>query len=201
MIRFPTRAIVVSGMAIALLFLAACDSGPKSKVRTYIRIHNRHDIGKVMPLFSANARITLTGGKLLVGKEHFHDVLGWEDWDTVVNSQLEASEIVMSGDTVICRLTERTNWTNIAGLPPIQYRPVRFVFQDGLIEEIRLVPTTDSIREILGVIQSISHRVAPPDSLEIRSWLDQEMFFYNAKNAKKWMTVFWGWIDSFNQEK
>jgi hypothetical protein len=201
MTRFYPRAIGMLGISIALVFFIACARGPEARVRAYIKIHNRHDIERVMPLFAANARITLTGGKLLVGKEHFHDVLGMEDWDTVVNSQLEASEIGMSGDTVICRLREKTNWTNIAGLPPIQYKPVRFVFQDGLIEEIRLVPTTDSIREIRGVVESIAHRIDPSDSLEVRPWLNQEMFFYNAKNARKWMTVFWNWIDTFNKKE
>ncbi len=122
--------------AIVLFFsLAFLSCAPKSTTdvkelfRRYTEAAIRHDLRTVRAMTAEDA-VWVLGGQTLMGKEQ---VLGPNEFDIGMQTQLEYSNAVVKGNTVEFELTERNCLTHALGVKELHHY-VRFVFEKGLVK-------------------------------------------------------------------
>ena len=107
--------------------------------RRYMEASIHHDLRTLRAMTAEDAVWTL-GGQTLVGKEQ---VLGPNEFDVGMQTELEYSNVVVKGNTVEFELTERNCLTRALGVKEMHHH-VRFVFENGLVkrkEESKDSPT------------------------------------------------------------
>ncbi len=129
-----------SALFLSLAFLSC---PPKSTTdikelhRRYMKASIHHDL-KTLRSMTAEDAVWILGGQTLVGKEQ---VLGPNEFDIGMQTELEYSNVVVKGNTVEFELTERNCLTRALGVREMHHY-VRFVFENGLVK--RKEPWKDS---------------------------------------------------------
>jgi SnoaL-like domain len=103
----------------------------EAKLNHYIEAVNRHDVEEVRAMIAEDA-IWYLGPYALRGPDQMLRPL---TFDEGANTVLEASHIVVSGDTVDFDVVERNDVLKAYGIPALHHF-ARMVFRDGLIYRI-----------------------------------------------------------------
>jgi len=178
-----------------ILLLIGCNTN-KSNINIfnkYISAHNSHDVGATIKYFRSDATFELPGQDTLFGMDR---ILSLEEWDAALNSNLQASSFVESGDTVIVNsIVERNDWFKNMGIDSIVYNPgTKIVFEDGLIKAIKPSSLIKESREsIINRLQMFMNwaKLVHPD--ELKELLPEGKFEYKKENAIKWVALLKEW--------
>ncbi len=111
--------------------------------RRYMEASIHHDLRTLRALTAKDAVWTL-GGQTLVGKEQ---VLGPNEFDIGMQTELEYSNVVVKGNTVEFELTERNCLTRAVGVREMHHYP-RFVFENGLVKRKESWKDSPNLREL-----------------------------------------------------
>ncbi len=101
--------------------------------RRYTEAAIHHDVMTARAMTAEDA-VWVLGGQRLVGKEQ---VLGPNDFDAGMQTELEYSNPVVKGNAVEFELTERNCVVRALGVKELHYY-VRFVFENGLLKRKEL---------------------------------------------------------------
>jgi ketosteroid isomerase-like protein len=174
-----------------LLLLAAlsCSPKPTDIVKSYQEAYNNHDLESLLALYDEDVSFEIVGEISLQGKEQLRELT---EFDFVLNVQLSCGPSETKGDTVMCEMTETNDWLKTAGLREARYSAT-YVVTNGLIQSVRSqrTPETDqAIRRILDPLMKWASESKPELVAEM---MPEQKFVYNAKNAKKSLSLLREW--------
>ncbi len=182
--------VAVLPVLFLLAFLAlSCSPKPTSVIQSYEEAYNGHDLPKLLSLCAQDVSFEVVGQISLQGHKQFGDLA---EHDFALNVQMIFSQYSTRGDSVICQLVEVNDWLKTAGIAQARYS-VTFVVEDGLIESARAEQHSDSERVIKEVLDPFVEWISlkrPEASAEM---MPQGAFVYNAKNAKKSLSLLREW--------
>jgi hypothetical protein len=130
-----------------LLFLIVLTTSCASKklentVKAYQEAHNNHDIEKEMSLFADDIIYDVVGEWSVEGKEKLRKLA---ETDVEVNSNLTFTDIKVGENKVTCKVVERNDWLKIIGIDALYCDSGQFIFEKGLIKEVKLKRSQESI--------------------------------------------------------
>ncbi len=185
-------------LSLAVFFALTACSPPDLERRTleYFETHNRHDVTAKVAFLTEDIIFAMPGTESLSGTFQLRDIFAW---DSVLSSELIASDLEVRGDTVFVNsLVERNDWFRLSGIGEVRFLPgTKMIFRDDLIRTIEtatIVPedeqaVTDSVNAMMEWLRW-SHPELAPDVQ------DGTLFRYNAKNAEIWIELLTEWRDS-----
>ena len=177
------------------VIISGCSPALENRLKTYEQAHNKHDIEKVMSLYTNDITFEIVGSWKKTGKEQ---VRGIAEWDAATNSQMIISDIKVSKDTVTFKLKEGNDWFRLAGIEFMYYEPCTMVFKDGLIKEIKAEVTQESMLAFRKVWPSLYQWISEERNEELSELIFEGQFIYNSENAKKWLSLLKEWRQKDN---
>ncbi len=153
--------LIACTLVVYLLVLTVCShaqtapstrgaaSAPKSTTdimqlyRRYTEAAIHHDVATARAMTADDAVWTLEG-RTLIGKEQ---VLGPNEFDAGMQTELEYSNAVVKGNTVEFELTERNCVLRALGVKELHHY-VRFVFEDGLLKRKELWKDSPTAKQL-----------------------------------------------------
>ncbi len=184
---------------LLILFLdvivLGCSPTLENRVKTYEQAHNKHDIEKVMSLYTTDITFEIVGTWKKAGKEQVSELA---EWDAATNSHMVISDIKVIKDTVTFKLKEANDWFRLAGIEFMYYEPCTMVFFDGLIKELKAEVTQESILAFQEVWPSIYQWISEERNEELSKLISEGEFVYNSENAKKWLSLLNEWREKNN---
>ena len=180
------------------IIILGCESKHEKQVKTYEQVHNRHDVDKVMSLYSNDISFEIVGTWVKSGKGQVH---GLAEWDSVTNSSMLISDIVVHADTASFKLKEGNDWFRLVGIEFMYYERCRMVFKNGLIEKIKAEVSDESIEAFQEIWPSVIQWLTEERNKEIYELMPNGEFVYNAENATKWLSLLNEWQEKTNHIK
>ncbi len=169
----------------------------ENRVKTYEQAHNKHDVEKVMSLYTNDITFEIVGTWKRAGNKQVRELA---EWDAATNSHMIISDIKVIEDTVTFKLKEGNDWFRLAGIEFMYYEPCKMIFQDGLIKEIKAEGTQESIMAFKEVWPSIYQWMSEERNEELSELISEGEFVYNSENAQKWLSLLKEWQEKANDK-
>ena len=187
----PTDRRVVAVLVAAMLLAGAlsCSPKPADVVRSYQQAYNDHDLEQLMALHAEDVSFEIPGQISLRGKEQVRDLA---EYDFALNIQMFIDRVETRGDTVRCRLEEKNDWLEAAGIERTSYAAIFFI-EGGLIRSIMAsesAPTAAAFKRIMGPLIHWAKMERPERLAEM---MPQGEFVYNGQNAAKSLALVREW--------
>ena len=184
----------VSSILIILLntIITGCSLTLEDRVKIYEQTHNKHDIEKMISLYSDDIRFEIVGTWIKTGKDQVRELA---EWDAATNSHMIISDIKVSNDTVTFKLKEGNDWFRHIGIEFMYYDPCIIVFSNGLIKELKAEVNNESMKAFQEVWPSIYQWLSEEKKEELTELISEGEFVYNSENAKKWLIILNEWRD------
>ena len=130
-----------------LLFLflltTSCTSKSDSPVKAYQEAHNSGDVEKELSFFAEDVKYGVVGQWSIKGKEELRKLV---ELDAALNSHIVVTGLKADGDIVTCKIKEQNDWLKLAKIGALYYESSEFIFEEGLIKEVRLKFTQKSFK-------------------------------------------------------
>jgi hypothetical protein len=188
--KILNRLIYNSLLLLSFILIQGCEPGLEIQVETYEQAHNRHDVEKVMSLYTNDISFEIVGSWKKSGKEQ---VMGLAEWDAVTNSKMIISDIEIHADTAFFRLKEGNDWFRLAGIEFMYYEPCRMVFYNGMIKEIIAEVTEESLKSFQEVWPPIFQWLSEKRNEELSGLMPGGEFVYSTESARKWLSLLREW--------
>ena len=143
---------ISSLLFLLLTLILSCSPKLENRFKAYMEAHNSHDVEKVMSFYAEDARFEFVESWVREGKEAIRKQ---EEFDAALNSQLDFTDLKVSGDIVTAKVTERSDYYKLAGIDEVYYEYYTIIFRDGLIKEIKTELTQESVKAINEVFQGL----------------------------------------------
>ncbi|MEW5925646.1 MAG: nuclear transport factor 2 family protein [Candidatus Zixiibacteriota bacterium] len=178
---------IMTTLGCGLLLMLACSKHDQvGLLKSFETTFNSHNVESVMALIADDALFTIDN-KTLSGKDAVRNRIVY---DSVLEAQIEFTNIKQEGDSVLFDAREINEWLSLAGMDEYLYRNCVAVFEKGLLK--RLVANTGerTLVNIGKVFQDMAGWI--PDSLafEINDLLQSG---YSARTAERWKIVLQQW--------
>ncbi len=134
MLRFIDKQRIVLYFLFLLLLTTSCKSKLDEKIKAYQEAHNSGDVEKEMSFFAEDIKYDVIGRWKVTGKE---SLKGRAEIDAVLNSRLIFTDIKSSKNKVTCKVEEQNDSLKTFGIDRLYYEFREFIFEDGLIKEIK----------------------------------------------------------------
>jgi len=184
----------ISTLSIFIIILFACSPSPTDLTKRYAKTYNTHNVKEIVSLYDDDAVFEVVGQFTLAGKEQIHNIT---KYDSVLNIQMNISDIKTHGDTVICNLTETNDWLKTAEIGKANYK-VKFIFQNGLIKHLYAEAKPEIQQLFSQVLSSLMTWASENKADVLKEMMPEGRFIYNAENAKKTLALLRSWKDSSN---
>jgi len=132
--RFISKQRVVLYLFFMLLLTTSCKQKLEEQVQAYLEAHNSGDVEKELSFFVENPKYEVVDQWTRVGMENLRTLI---ETDAALKNQLTIKDVKVSKNRVTCSLEERSDWLKLAGIDPLHYEYREFIFEEGLIKEIR----------------------------------------------------------------
>lgn len=195
-VRFVPIVFLVLLLLIVVVPACSRTPSPETQLANMITAHNRHDVVGELVFFAEDAVFAIPGQTPIVGKAAIRDLF---EADSVMNSELIYTDLVVRGDTVIANsVIERNDMLRLLGVPEIHYLPgTRVVFKKGLIQRIEvtrfLQEEWSAMRTDFSNLMAWLQTAHPELLQDIRSgWLSRN----TARSAEAWLKLASEWRES-----
>jgi hypothetical protein len=189
------------GILILLLAVAAgtgCSKrpDPETQVANMVAAHNRHDVTGQLAFFAEDASIVVGGQTPVTGTAAIRNLY---EADSVMNSELVYSGLVVRGDTVIANaVVERNDLLRLLGVPEVRYLPgTRVVFSKGKIQRVETSRLDQkdwrAMRDGFVALMNWLQTTHPELQQEVQSG---RLSGNNATAAKGWLQLAAQWRES-----
>jgi limonene-1,2-epoxide hydrolase len=187
---------LLAATALLLAVALSCSPKPAEVVRSYQQAYNDHDVEKLMALHAEDVSFEVAGQISLQGKEQVRDLA---EYDFALNIQMFIDQVETRGDTVRCRLEEKNDWLEAAGIERASYTGV-FSIEGGLIRSISAEQSTPTAAALKRVIGPLTHWAEKERPERLAEMMPQGTFVYNGGNARKSLSLVQEWRQ-FSQRK
>ena len=176
------RSITVISLAICLIIGCARQPSTETIVENYRVALNSHNVDELMQVYSDDIRFEIPSMRMMLsGKDALR---GIAEYDSVLNTIMTLSDIRVSGDSVLCEITETNDWMNTAGFSSAHYSQAVFVVKGGKISYIGAVISDSSAKYFRNTLQSFmpwGNDNYPDDMAEM---MPEGDFIFNAKSGE-----------------
>ncbi len=186
--RFISKQRIVLYLSFLLLLTTSCSQKLDEQVQAYMEAHNRGDVEEELSFFADNPKYEVVDQWTREGKENLRILI---ETDAALHSQLVIKDMKVSKNKVTCSLEERNDWLKIAGIDPLYYEYREFIFEKGLIKEIRSKPTEEGAKSLEAFRSSFYEWAMKNRPEEMRVLRRQNII--SKDNVGKWLELFRAW--------
>jgi hypothetical protein len=180
----------IATIILISLVSISCNHNGISVVKTYMELHNSHDIEGAMLLYHDDIEFELVGTWIKSGKEEIRQL---EEWDKALNSNLKFEAFEMQGDSVFCKVIEKNDWFKAVGIEQIIHDPTVFIVTRGHIMKIVAKPSQEIGKEIGAKLGSVYAWSKIAKDTTINELIKDGKFIYTEESAKKWLKLLDNW--------
>lgn len=195
MCRFISKRRVVLYLSFLLLLTTSCNQKLEEQVQAYLEAHNSGDVEKELSLFADNPKYEVVDQWTREGIGNLRILI---ETDAALNSKLTIKDVKVSKNKVTCILEERSDWLKLAGIDPLYYEYREFIFEKGLIKEIRSKPTEEGANALEAFRTSFYEWAMKNRTEEMRVLRRQNII--SKDNVGKWLELFRAWREESEKE-
>jgi len=188
-----TSALVLRNVGVLsclTVLLSGCSSSLAEKTRAMERAHNQHQLETVLSCYADDARFEMVGEWAVQGKEALRDLF---TVDFLLNGRLVFSDVLVHGDTVICKATEQSDFFVALGLETYNYDRCEFRFRNGRIQEARATGAPESVATNERAAKAFSAWADLNRREEVTRLLGGKEFTLTPENALGWLKLVRDW--------
>lgn len=194
--------LILSAIAVslAICLIVGCARQPSTEiiVENYRIALNSHKVGELMSIYSDDIRFEIPSMRMMLsGKDALR---GIAEYDSVLNTIMTLSNIRISGDSVLCEITETNNWMNAAGFSSAHYPQAVFVVKGGKISYIGAVISDSSAKYFRNTLQSFMPwgNATYPDVMA--EMMPEGDFIFDAKSGETMVRLLREWRAAMESE-
>jgi len=143
-----------------------------------------------MSFYAEDARYEFVESWIAVGKG---EIRNQEEFDAELNSHLTLMDMEINGEFIKCKVSEQSDYYITAGINEVYYDTYIVRFHEGLIQEIKVVLSEESVKVINDIFQSFSAWIAEEKSEEMSQLVSEGNIIYTAESAQKWLALLREW--------
>jgi len=134
MLRFTGKSQIVLYFLFLLLLTTSCNQKYDEEIIAYQEAHNSGDVEKEISFLAEDVKYEVVDQWNVTGKE---SLKRRAEIDVVLNSRLIFTDIKSSKNKVTCKVEEQNDSLKMFGIDTLYYEYREFIFEDGLIKEIK----------------------------------------------------------------
>ncbi|MHC4692649.1 MAG: nuclear transport factor 2 family protein [Planctomycetota bacterium] len=194
--RFVSKPHIALYFLFMLLLTASCKPNLDETIEAYQEARNNGDVEKVMSFYTEDIRYEVVGQWKVTGKEKLKDRV---EIDAVLNIHLIFTDIKSSENKVTCKVEEQSDLLKVGGVDTLYYEFREFIFEDGLIKEVKTQVTRDGL-DALRDIQTaftkwaVENRKEEYEELRKERVVDKDIFV-------KWLALMRQWREAMDKEE
>lgn len=193
--RFISKRRVVLYLSFLLLLTTSCNQKLDEQVQAYLEAHNRGDVEEELSFFADHPKYEVVDQWTREGKGNLRILI---ETDAALHSQLVIKAVKVSKNKVTCSLEERNDWLKLAGIDPLYYEYREFIFEKGLIKEIRSKPTEEGAKALEAFRTSFYDWVVKNRTDEFKALRRQNII--SKDNVGKWLDLMRAWREEGGNE-
>lgn len=143
--RFIKKGPIMLYLLFLFLLTTSCTSKSDGPVKAYQEAHNSGDVEKELSFFAEDVKYGVVGQWSIEGKEKLRKLV---EADAALNSHIVVTGLKVDGDIVTCKIKEQNDWLKLAKIGVLYYESSEFIFEEGLIKEVRLRFTEKSFKAL-----------------------------------------------------
>lgn len=147
MCRIVSKPHIALYFLLMLLLTTSCKQKLDEKIIAYQEAHNSGDVEKEMSFLAEDVKYEVVDQWKVTGKEKLRSRA---EIDVVLNSRLIFTDIKSSKNKVTCKVEEQNDSLKMSGIDMLYYDFREFIFEDGLIKEIKTQMTQESTDAVLN---------------------------------------------------
>jgi hypothetical protein len=186
--RFISKQRIVLYLSFLLLLTTSCSQKLDEQVQAYLEAHNGGDVEEELSFFADNPKFEVVNQWTREGRGNLRILI---ETDAALHSQLVIKDVKVSKNKVTCSLEERNDWLKLAGIDPLYYEYREFIFEKGLIKEIRSKPTEEGAKSLEAFRSSFYEWAMKNRAEEMRVLRRQNII--SKDNVGKWLELFRAW--------
>jgi hypothetical protein len=186
--RFISKQRIVLYLSFLLLLTTSCSQKLDEQVQAYLEAHNGGDVEEELSFFADNPKFEVVNQWTREGRGNLRILI---ETDAALHSQLVIKDVKVSKNKVMCSLEERNDWLKLAGIDPLYYEYREFIFEKGLIKEIRSKPTEEGAKALEAFRSSFYEWAMKNRAEEMRVLRRQNII--SKDNVGKWLELFRAW--------
>ena len=192
---FISKRRVVLYLSFLLLLTTSCNQKLDEQVQAYLEAHNRGDVEEELSFFAENPKYEVVDQWTREGMGNLRTLI---ETDAALHSQLVMKVVKVSKNKVTCSFEERNDWLKLAGIDPLYYEFREFIFEKGLIKEIRSKPTEEGAKALDAFRASFYEWVVKNRTDEFKALRRQNII--SKDNVGKWLDLMRAWREEGGNE-
>lgn len=194
--RFISKPHIVLYCLFLLLLTTSCKPKLDEKIKAYQEAHNSGDVEKMLSFFAEGIKYEVLDQWKVTGKE---SLKSRAEIDVVLNSRLIFTDIKSGKNKVTCKVEEQNDSLKMFGIDTLYYESREFIFEDGLIKEIKTRMTQESADAVRNS-QRAFNRWAAENRKEEYEKLKRERIV-NKDIILKWLVLTRQWREEMDKEE
>lgn len=194
--RFIQKRRIMLYPLFLFLLTTSCTSKPDEQVKAYQEAHNSGDVEKEVSFYAEDVKFVVFGQWTIKGKEELRKLV---ETDAVLNSHLIFTDVKVDGNKVTCSVEEQNDLLKLAGIDTLYYEFHEFIFEKGLIKEVRAKPTPESAKALQEFGASFGRWASENRSQELAELKGESVI--TKENIGKWLTLMREWREAMEKEK
>jgi len=192
---FISKRRVVLYLLFMLLLTTSCNQKLDEQIQAYLEAHNSGDVEGELSFFAENPKYEVVDQWTREGMGNLRTLI---ETDAALNSQLTIKNVKVSKNKVTCSLEERNDWLRLAGIDPLNYEYREFIFENGLIKEIRSKATEEGAEALEAFRASFYQWAVKNRAEEFKVLRRQSVITKN--NVSKWLDLLRAWREDGGKE-
>jgi len=172
-------------------------ASPEEIVLAYRDAFNAHNVDSLLSFYSDDIVFNIPDLQMrMAGKEALRGVA---EYDSVLNTHMELTDITVSNDTVFCSIRETNDWMNTAGLSSAFYPKSIFVVSESRIVYLEADMADSSLHNWRSVLVSFFPWAQATYPSALDSVMSEGKFQFNAQSGAVYLELLKEWIDATDQ--
>ena len=192
--RFISRPHIVLYFLFLLLLTTSCSPKLDEKIKAYQEAHNSGDVEKEMSFFAEDIKYDVVDQWKVTGKE---SLKRRAEIDVVLNSHVIFTDIKSSKNKVTCKVEEQNDLLKISGIDTLYYEFREFIFEDGLIKEVKTQPTQEGADTLRNSQRAFRRWAAENRSEEVDELKSARVV--NKDSVGKWLALMREWREEMDK--
>lgn len=190
--------VLLLTFSLLILVISCAKPDLRVLVKNYEQAYNSHDLEQIMSFYADDIKFEVVDVVELSGKI---EVKGLTEYDIALNIQLMFENIKVRGDSAICDLTENNDWLKAMNIEAAHYSPTIFIFEDGLIQQIKATETPETKDAISSAVKALKEWTSKNRPEKLKEMMPEGKFVYNAINAKKVIELIHEWEEAVKEKQ